>query len=80
MAGDTGVDVKRVGQVIDTLGRLDVHELELYSSIHFIGKSKSGGTKKDTLDTVGKVQPGYKADRIKRAYQKLREANLIHLS
>ena len=82
MAEDTGVAVERIEEVIDTLGELEVHELELYASIHFISKAKSGGdgSKKKTLATVGKVKPGFKADRIERAYQKLREANLINLS
>jgi len=80
MAEDAGVDVKKVEQVIDILGDLKVHELELYASIHFIGKSKSGGSKERTLATVGKVKPGFKAGQIEQAYQKLQEANLIHLS
>ena len=79
MAEDTGVDVKNVEQVIDALGKLKVHELELYASIHFIGNSKSGGSKERTLDTVGKAKPGFKADQIEKAYQHLQDANLIHL-
>ena len=82
MAEDTGVDVERIEEVIDTLGELNVHVLELYASIHFIGKSKSGGdgSKEKTLATVGKVKPGFKADQIEQAYRKLQAANLIHLS
>ena len=80
VARDTGVDVKTVEQVIDILGELRVHELELYASIHFIGNSKSGGSKEETLATVGKVKPGFKAGQIEQAYQKLQDANLIHLS
>ena len=80
MAEDTGVDVKKVEQVIDVLGKLKVYELELYASIHFIGKSKSGGSKEKTLATVGKVKPGFKAAQIEQAYQQLQDANLIHLS
>ena len=80
VARDTGVDVKTVEQVIDILGELRVHELELYASIHFIGNSKSGGSKEETLTTVGKVKPGFKAGQIEQAYQKLQDANLIHLS
>ena len=80
MAEDTGVDVKTVEHVIDILGKLKVHEIELYASIHFIGRSKSDMSKKETLATVGKVKPGFKASQIEQAYQSLQEANLIHLS
>lgn len=80
MAEDTGADVKTVEQVIDILGKLKVHELELYASIHFIGKSKSGISKENTLATVRKVKPGFSAKQVEQAYQKLQEAKLIHLS
>ena len=77
MFEDTGVDVKKVQGVIDVLGKLKVHELELYASIHLIGGPKSGRAMDDTLATVGRVKPGFTANQVERAFQGLQEAELI---
>ena len=77
MAEDTGVDVKTVEQVIDILGNLKVHELELYASIHFIGISKDGMSKEETLATVHKVKPGFSKRHVEKAYQELLKAKLV---
>ena len=77
MFEDTGADVKTVQGVIDVLGKLKIHELELYASIHLIGGPKSGRDKDDTLATVGRVKPGFTANQVERAFQGLQEAELI---
>ena len=77
VAHDTGVEEQTVDDTIDILGTLKVHELELYASIHFIGRPESGRTKEDTLATVRKVKPGFSAIQVENAYQELQEANLI---
>ena len=77
MFEDTGVDVETVQGVIDVLGKLKVHELELYASIHLIGGPKSGRAMDDTLATVGRVKPGFTANQVERAFQELQEAELI---
>ena len=77
ISDDTGVPVETVQEIIDILGKLKVHELELYASIHFIGNSKGGMSKEETLATVRKVKPGFSTSHVEKAYQALLKAKLV---
>ena len=70
-------DMEQVDTAINVLGKLEVSELELYATIHFIGKPETGRSKDQTLEIVKKIKPRFLEARIDQAYDRLKESNLI---
>ena len=75
---DIPVDlVEPIKRATETLGNLDTAELELYATIHFIGRSRVGLPRDETLKTVQRLKPKFSRDTIDQAYQALKQAELI---
>ena len=62
---------------IDILAQLETVDLELYATIHFIGRSRKDLATDEVLRTVQRLKPKFSEPYIKRAYEKLEQAELI---
>ncbi len=60
----------------ETLGALETAKLELYATIHFIGRSRGNSTRDEVLKTVQSLKPKFSEKTITRAYSELGEAGL----
>ena len=70
-------DVALVDRVIDTLGSLETHIVELYATIHFVDKVKNSPSRGEVVGIVEKLKPKFPAETIEGAYDALRGASLI---
>ena len=75
MSQDANIEV--IDGAIKTLGTLETSDLELYATIHFIGRQESKLSKNETLRTVGRLKPKFGKEQIDTAYQTLQKAKLI---
>ena len=66
-----------IDSVIRRLGSLETYELELYATIHFIGRPERGTSKEETVSTVCKLKPKFTENKISHAYDVLKRGNLI---
>ncbi len=73
----TAEEVAAIDRATKILGGLETVELELYATIHMIGRTGGGLSKDDTLGTVGKLKPKFSKQRIDNAYRTLEKADLI---
>ena len=69
--------IRAIERVTKILGNLETADLELYATIHFIGRSRGGLPKDETLNTVGRLKPKFSKGTIDQAYQTLEQADLI---
>ena len=60
-----------------TLGNLDTAQLELYATIHFIGRSSGKSERAQILKTVQNLKPKFSGQAIDQAYSSLSNAGLI---
>ena len=69
--------IRAIERATEILGRLETADLELYATIHFIGRSREGLPKDEILNTVGRLKPRFSKGTIDQAYQSLKQADLI---
>ncbi|MCE2404733.1 MAG: hypothetical protein J4F43_06210 [Dehalococcoidia bacterium] len=69
--------VGSIDRATKTLGSLETAELELYATIHFIGRSREELPRDEILETVHRLKPKFSKDTIDQAYESLSRANLI---
>ncbi len=63
----------------DTLGALETSQLELYATIHFIGRSRQTISREEVLEIVERLKPRFSAQTITKAYSELGRAGLIRI-
>ena len=73
----THPEIAQIDKAIDVLGKLEIYELELYATIHYIGGPKTARSKEQTLETVKRLKPKFSDVQIGNAYDDLKKAHLI---
>ena len=70
-------DVEAIDRATKLLGSLEIVDLELHATIHYIDHVRGGLPKDEILQTVKKLKPKFSIDTIDGAYGNLSEAGLI---
>lgn len=71
------ISAEEIDKAIAILSQLDIPQIELYATIHFIGRPSSKLSKEDTVATVNRLKPKFSVSKIEDAYQTLKQADLI---
>jgi hypothetical protein len=70
---------KSIENAIDNLGSLEIADLELHATVHFVGNLdlEKRLTKEEVLSTVRSLKPKFSIQQIDSAYQSLQKAGLV---
>ena len=67
----------KMTETIDKLGMLDISELELSATVHFVQQLLKEPTRESVIENVSRLKPRFSPQTIRAAYNKLVEANLM---
>ena len=68
---------EEIDEKIRTLGELELRQLELLASVHFIQSIRSQWDRSKVISTVHRLKPKYSEERIQKAYQDIERMGLI---
>ena len=68
---------EKIDDTIKDLAELELPQLELLATIHFVQSIRSRWNKRKVISTVGRLKPKFSDERIERAYRDIEEMGFI---
>ena len=74
---ETSMPWEEIDETINELAELELPQLELFATIHFVQSIRSRWDRSKVIMTVRRLKPKFSEERIEKAYQDIEEMGLI---